>query len=77
MENYLDFSLENIIDCLLQNRSLVKDSGLWRIEIYGDIDTFNQKVDETFKNFIYRYVKHIYDKEPFNYEQFIIDASLK
>lgn len=56
MSKHEKLSLEEMLDKLPENRSLLKDSGLWGIyEQDGDNEgIFSQGVDESFMNFIRR-----------------------
>lgn len=61
--NYNDFSTENLINSLPENRPLYKDSGLWTIYDDNDNSIIYQNANETFRNFLIRYYELMYQYE--------------
>lgn len=58
--NFNDFSLENLIDSMPENRPLYKDSGLWSVYTDDfDIPIISQNPNESLKDFIVRYYEFI------------------
>lgn len=51
-------NIEDIINCLPQNRPLYKDSGLWQIRSDDMNEVYIQQLsNETFRSFIIRYLE--------------------
>jgi len=63
--NLTEIKTETLIDSFPQNNPLYKDSGLWQVRSDDMEDIiFQQTADETFREFIIRYSKHL-ESDPY------------
>lgn len=79
--NLNNFTTEAILEALPQNRALQKDSGLWFIYQYSnlhgtDINVIRQRVNETLRQFLIRYIEYLRDWETENYQDFCTNISI-
>lgn len=60
-----NYELEDLLECLPQNRPIYKDSGLWQVRT-DDMENIymNQNSNESFKDFLIRYILFVDEYEP-------------
>jgi hypothetical protein len=70
------YPIESILNSLPANRPLYKDSGLWQVRT-GDMENvyIGQKHNESFFDFIVRYVEFLKEFEPDDYQTCITDLA--
>lgn len=65
--NYENFTTEQLIDALPENRPLYKDSGLWHVRTDDMHDVLvYQAANETFRDFVVKYLNWMEMYEPDN-----------
>lgn len=61
----INCELEDLLECLPENRPIYKDSGLWQVRTDDMEDIYmNQKSNESFKDFLIRYILFVDENEP-------------
>ncbi len=75
--NFENFELETLLNALPQNRPIYKDSGLWAIRT-DDMENeyMDQKCNETFKDFIIRYIEWLMEFEKDDIEELMWNLSI-
>lgn len=62
--NLNDFTTEQLINSLPENRPMYKDSGLWQIRTDSMKDVvWQQKANETLRQFIVEYINYVFQHE--------------
>jgi tRNA(His) 5'-end guanylyltransferase len=75
--NLETFELENLINALPQNRPLYKDSGCWAVRT-DDMENeyMSQRHNETFKQFLIRYLEWVLEYEKDNEEEILWNLTM-
>ena len=75
--NLENFELETLINALPQNRPLYKDSGLWQVRTDDMENVYMQQTcNETFKQFVIRYIEWLLEYEKDDVEELMWNLSI-
>jgi hypothetical protein len=75
--NLENFELETLLNALPQNRPLYKDSGLWQVRTDDMENVYMQQTcNETFTQFIIRYIEWLQEFEKDDIEELMWNLSL-